>query len=128
MASTSKEAVGETINLGSGKDIKVCDLVFLIAKVLEKQAKIVKDPKRFRPYDVDCLFCDYTKAEKILGWKPQVSLEDGLKRTVEWIASNPVKFKGSFKGWPRSYYRQAHVDQLYVSLGKVNSLKELSKD
>jgi len=104
MALTNKNAVGETINLGSNREIKIRDLVFLMAKLLGKQVKIERDPTRLRPYDVERLLCDYTKARKILGWEPKVSLEEGLKRTIEWIVNNPIKFKGPFKGWYQTYY------------------------
>jgi len=106
IALTNKNAIGETINLGSGKEIKILDMVFLMAKLSGKRVKVEKDPTRFRSYDVERLSCDYTKAKKILGWEPKVSLEEGLKRTIEWIANNPIKFKGPFKGWYQSYYRR----------------------
>jgi nucleoside-diphosphate-sugar epimerase len=106
MASTNKEAIGETINIGSGSDIKIRDLAFLMAKLLGKQVKIETDSTRFRPFDVDCLCCDYAKAKKILGWEPKVSLEEGLRRTIEWIAKTSIKFTAPFKGWPKSYYRR----------------------
>ena len=104
MASTNKNAVSETINLGSGREIKIRDLVFLMAKLLGKRVEIVRDHTRCRPYDVERLLCDYTKAKKILGWEPKVSLEEGLKRTIKWLANNSVRFKGPFKGWYQSYY------------------------
>lgn len=104
MALTNKKAVGETINLGSGREIKIRDLVFLVAKLLGKQVKFKRDISRFRPYDVECLLCNYTKAKEKLGWEPQVSLEEGLQRTIEWIVNNPIRFKGPFKGWYQFYY------------------------
>ena len=106
MALTNKNAVGETINLGSGREVKIRDLVFLMAKLLGKQVKIERDPTRLRPYDVERLLCDYTKARKILEWEPKVSLEEGLKKTIEWITNNPIMFKGPFKGWYQSYYER----------------------
>jgi len=33
------------------------------------------------------LVCDYSKAKKILGWKPQTSLREGIKKTTQWLAS-----------------------------------------
>jgi len=105
MALTGKEAIGETINLGSGQDVKIRDLAFLMAKLSSRRVKIRRDPSRFRPHDVERLLCDYTKAKKILRWEPQVSLEDGLKRTIGWITNNRVTFKGPFKGWYQSYYK-----------------------
>ena len=106
MALTNKNAVGETINLGSGREVKIRDLVFLMAKLLGKQVKIERDPTRLRPFDVERLLCDYTKARKILEWEPKVSLEEGLRKTIEWITNNPIMFKGPFKGWYQSYYER----------------------
>jgi dTDP-glucose 4,6-dehydratase len=105
MASENRRAVGETINIGSGREIKIRDLALLMAKLLGKRVDIETDPTRFRPFDVERLCCDYSKAKRILGWEPRVSLEDGLRRTMEWIAKNPVRFKEPFKGWPKSYRR-----------------------
>lgn len=107
VALTSKNAVGETINLGSGREIKIRDLIFLMAGFLEKQVKIERDPTRVRPYDVERLLCDYTKARDILKWEPKVSLEEGLRKTIEWMMKHPVGFKGPFKGWYQSYYGRA---------------------
>ncbi len=105
IALTNKNAVGETINLGSGKEIKILDLVFLMGKLVGKLVKVERDASRFRPYDVEHLLCDYKKAKNILRWEPQVPLEKGLKRTIEWILDNSVRFKGPFKGWYQSYYK-----------------------
>ena len=107
MALTNKKTVGETINLGSGQAVKIRDLVSLMAKLLRRQVEIESDPARFRPYDVQRLLCDYTKAKEVLGWEPQVSLEEGVKQTIHWIANNSVAFKGPFGGWYRSYYKGA---------------------
>jgi len=99
MALTSSNAAGETMNLGSGRDVEIRELVFLMAKLLGKQVKIERDSTRLRPYDVDRLLCDSGKAKKMLGWQPEVSFEDGLKRTIKWISGNSIRFKGPFKGW-----------------------------
>ena len=104
LAAIKRKAVGETINLGSGKDIKIKDLAHLIEKVLNKSGiQIVYDKSRLRPYDVDCLICDNSKARKLLDWKPEIPMEEGLKKTITWIKSNPLKFKKPFRGWPRAY-------------------------
>jgi len=104
MALTNSNAAGETINLGSGRDVEIRELVFLMAELFGKHVTIERDSTRLRPYDVDRLLCDSSKAKKMLGWQPEVSLEDGLKRTIEWISGNSVRFKGPFKGWYQSYY------------------------
>jgi len=103
MALGEKRAVGNTINIGSGVDIKIKDLAFLIAKLMEKEITVSTDAERYRPYDVQRLCCSNQKAEELLGWKPQVSIEDGLKRTIDWVKDNGIRFSDPFKGWPSSY-------------------------
>jgi len=103
LALGEKRAVGHTINIGSGVDIKIKDLAFLIAKLMEKEISISTDAERYRPYDVQRLCCSNQKAEELLGWKPRVSIEDGLKRTIDWVKDNGVRFSVPFKGWPSSY-------------------------
>lgn len=103
LALSKEKAIGETINLGSGEDIKIKDLAFLIAELMEKQIEIGVDLTRLRPYDVERLYCSNKKAEKLLGWKPDVSLENGLRKTIDWIKQKGVHFKDSFKGWTNAY-------------------------
>jgi len=103
MALGEKRAVGHTINIGSGVDIKIKDLAFLIAKLMEKEITISTDAERHRPYDVQRLCCSNQKAEELLGWKPHVIIEDGLERTIDWVKDNGVRFSVPFKGWPSSY-------------------------
>ena len=107
MALTNRGAAGETINLGSGRDVQIKDLVFLMAQLLGKHVEIERDSTRVRPYDVERLLCNAAKARKMLGWHPIVTLEDGLTRTINWIADNSVRFKGPFRGWYQSYYTKA---------------------
>ena len=38
-----------------------------------------------------------------LGWKPEVSITDGLKSTIEWVKNNGISFNAPFKGWTSSY-------------------------
>lgn len=107
LASLEDKAVGEVINIGSGSDIKIRDLVKLLAEIVGRKPHLEMDPSRLRPYDVDRLICDNSKAKRLLGWKPEVELEDGLKRTVDWIKQHQITFKSPFKGCPAWYRRQA---------------------
>jgi dTDP-glucose 4,6-dehydratase len=102
LALTEEKAIGETINLCSGSDIKIRDLASLMARLMSKNIQLEQDESRFRPYDVERLLGDYTKAKRVLGWEPRIPLEEGLRRTIEWIKSNPIEFKEPFKGWPRA--------------------------
>jgi len=107
LASLKGEAIGEVINVGSGKDIKIIDLANLIAQIVGRTFLLEKDPSRLRPYDVGRLVCDNSKARRLLGWEPKVALEAGLKKTVDWIKQHPISFKSPFKGCPAWYRRQA---------------------
>jgi NAD dependent epimerase/dehydratase len=81
------EALGRATNIGSGREISIGELVELCCEITGQQAEVVTDEARLRPEgsEVDRLLCDYSVAERIAGWTPQVSLEDGLARTADWV-------------------------------------------
>jgi nucleoside-diphosphate-sugar epimerase len=81
-ASFEDKAVGEVINAGLGADISINNLASLIAKDPNK----IKHVKHIHPQsEIDKLLCDYSKAKRLLGWEPSVSLEEGIKKTEEWF-------------------------------------------
>jgi nucleoside-diphosphate-sugar epimerase len=83
----TKELGYEIINLGGGKNpISLKTVIETIEKHLGKKAKI--DYRPFHKADLKETWADITKAEKLLGWKPKVSFEEGIKRTVEWYIEN----------------------------------------
>lgn len=81
------EALGRATNIGSGREISIGELVELCCEITGQRAEVVTDEARLRPEgsEVDRLLCDYSVAERIAGWTPQVSLEDGLTRTADWV-------------------------------------------
>ena len=83
-------AVGEVVNIGSGREIAIGDLVELLVRITGSPARVVVDPERVRPAgsEVDRLLCDNTRAREWAGWSPQVPLEEGLRRTSDWVAEN----------------------------------------
>lgn len=88
-----EKAVGETINLGYGKDWSVGELAHIIAELLGwNSVKISIEKQRLRPLDVERLYCDYRKAKKFIDWDPKTRLEDGLKGTIEWYKKNGEKW------------------------------------
>ena len=101
-AASEKKAIGEIINIGSGTEIRIQDLVHKIAKIVGIKIKIKTDESRLRPYDVNRLICNNTKAQKLLKWTPKISLDAGLKITFEWAKKNKVTFNAPFKRW---YYK-----------------------
>ena len=84
----SKKKVGyEIINLGGGDNpIPINTLISKIEILLKKKALL--DQKPFHSADVDSTWANITKAKKILNWKPKISLDEGLKKTVEWYNKN----------------------------------------
>jgi NAD dependent epimerase/dehydratase len=83
-------AVGSVVNIGSGREVSIGDLVALLIRTTGSSAEVVVDPDRVRPTgsEVDRLLCDNTRAREWAGWRPEVSLEEGLRRTSDWVKEN----------------------------------------
>jgi len=94
---------GETINIGSGQSISIKDLVNMIAQLESQEIEIKVDASRFRPHDVENLVCNNDKANQLLGWKPEISISDGLRKTIDWVKNNGLELKSPFKSWPSTY-------------------------
>ena len=78
----------QEINIGSGIKTSVLD----IAKIILKEFNLSEDYLKFvedRPGQVECHIAGRTKAEKLLNWTPQVSLEKGLIETINWYKKHP---------------------------------------
>ena len=69
--------------IGTGRGASVNELYNTLAKIIGYKAEIVRAPKR--PGDIYLSYFDCSKAERVLGWKPQVTLEEGIARTVEFF-------------------------------------------
>ncbi len=95
LAASTPTAVGRTINIGSGREISILDLAQMIARLMKKQLKIETEKQRVRPgaSEVERLLADNRLARELLGWEPRVGLEDGLKRTIEWMRQNSGRYR-----------------------------------
>lgn len=84
-------AIGEVINIGTGRDISVAELVALVGRLVGKKLSFVQDSNRIRPAksEVVRLMADTSKARRILKWKPIYNLEQGIGLTIDFIAKNP---------------------------------------
>ena len=76
----------EVINLGSDSPIVLIDTIRLIEELVGKKANFSHQP--FHPADVRATWADIRKAEKLLGWRPQVSFREGITALVEWYQAN----------------------------------------
>ena len=72
----------EIINLGGGEPITLKRMIETIEKTIGKPAIINKLP--MQAGDVDKTVCDWSKAQRLLGYSPQTSFEEGIKKFVEW--------------------------------------------
>jgi len=81
---------GETINLGTGSEVTVGELVDLVCQLTGKKVKIHQDPARMRPENSEVLrlISDNRRAKLRLGWKPEVDIQTGLSNTIAWIKDN----------------------------------------
>jgi len=89
------EAIGELFNLGSGRSITIGELAQQIISLLGSGKEIIAEDERLRPEasEVMELLCNSGKAQKMLGWEPRVSLEEGLGRTVSYIRDHLHHYK-----------------------------------
>ena len=88
---------GEVINLGTGRETSVADLVTYIAGLTDKPVEVSSVSERMRPpaSEVERLVASTDKAQERLGWSPEVDLETGLARTVEWLRDAIGAYKPS---------------------------------
>jgi NAD dependent epimerase/dehydratase len=94
-AAEADQVEGQTFNLGTGEDITIGDLVGRVLRIVGKPLEVGVDPARLRPTgsEVMRLISDNRLAAERLGWKPAVSLDEGLVRTVDWIGSHLAHYQ-----------------------------------
>ncbi|WP_437302404.1 SDR family NAD(P)-dependent oxidoreductase [Sorangium sp. So ce388] len=99
LVGSSARAVGQTLNVGSGRAISIGDLVRLIFEVTGKRAELVTDEARVRPdaSEVMVLLADFRRAAELVGYAPRVSLEEGLARTYAYVERHLADYR------PREY-------------------------
>ncbi len=70
-------------NLGDSRTVELIELIRMIEKNLGKKAKIKKLPDQ--PGDVPITYADITRAGELLGYRPEVSIEEGIKKFIDWF-------------------------------------------
>ncbi len=88
-------AIGKVCNIGSGREITIGDLAHLICELCGSKATVAQDPDRLRPAnsEVERLLCDMSLAKSVTSFRPKVSLEEGLRRTIEWFRNNMARYR-----------------------------------
>ena len=83
LACTAAGAAGETINIACGQRVTLNELAARIAGIVGTDTRPVYQPPRTG--DVRHSLADIRKAERLLGYRPHIGLEEGLRRTVDWL-------------------------------------------
>jgi NAD dependent epimerase/dehydratase len=91
----SPAAMGEVINIGTGHAVSIGEVAERIIAFVGGDKRVVHDEDRLRPEasEVMELLCDNRKAQTLIGWQPQVSLEEGLQATIEFIRNHRERYK-----------------------------------
>jgi UDP-glucose 4-epimerase len=79
-----KDCVGQVFNFGTGRSLSINEIAGLVLKECGRE-DLVPVHVEGRPNEVQNLVADASKAKRLLGWKPKVKFEDGLKRYVDWF-------------------------------------------
>lgn len=91
----SEQAVGQEINIATGREISIGDLAKEIIAQIDPQAKIVCDEERLRPEksEVNRLLGDNTKIMRLTDWRMQYTFEEGIAETIAWIREHMDQYK-----------------------------------
>jgi NAD dependent epimerase/dehydratase len=94
-AAQTPAAAGRTIQLGTGHDVSVGELVAVVGELLGTELQVETDPARVRAEtsEVLRLVSDPRLAREVLGWHPEVELRDGVGRTIRWMESNTGRYR-----------------------------------
>jgi len=97
----SSDAIGEVVNVGSGTEVSIRDVVHKVGEIVGRELIVEGDDQRMRPQksEVSRLHSDSSKAMRLAGWHPAVSLDDGLRRTTDWVRDHMDLFR------PKEYAR-----------------------
>ncbi|MED5401672.1 MAG: dTDP-glucose 4,6-dehydratase [Planctomycetota bacterium] len=102
---------GDVYNFGGRSELSNIGLTRRLLELLDRPETLIRfvpdRPGHDKRYAIDC-----SRAEKVLGWKPRVSFDDGLKSTVEWYLENSDWVERIRSGAYREYYEQQYGDSL----------------
>jgi dTDP-L-rhamnose 4-epimerase len=85
LALDADDAAGEVVNIGSGQSITVNQIADRLARILGKESLTPEITGKYRVGDIRHCFADISRAEELLGYRPQVTLEDGMTELAEWL-------------------------------------------
>jgi nucleoside-diphosphate-sugar epimerase len=90
LAMNSDKADGEVINIGAHNPQSVNNVLEYIQKLTEKKISVYIAPGRIEP---KITYADVTKSQELLGWSPEIKIEEGLQKTIEWFKQQLKKIE-----------------------------------
>ncbi len=86
----SEEAIGRELNIATGTEVSMRETLDTVARIMEADVEWVVDPERLRPSksEVFRLCGDSSELRRLTGWAPRVTLEEGLRQTIDWFLSS----------------------------------------
>lgn len=89
----NKKFFGKVINVGNNDENKILDIINIVKKNLNKDIKVSKKKERIRPIksEVQRLRCNNSFIVNNSKWSPEVSLEKGIIKTIDWFKKNITK-------------------------------------
>ena len=97
MLAENDRTIGDVYNIGSNHEISIGELASKIMQLMGIEAEIISETERLRPQNSEVLrlHCDNRKIKQTVGFEPDFSLEEGLKRTIDWFSQkeNLAKYK-----------------------------------
>lgn len=94
LAATTDAAIGQVINLGSGTEISIRDLIHAIHEMTGSSSELQIGALPDRPTEIWRMSADNRRAKEILGWEPNIDFKEGLRRTVDWYKQYRTLFMG----------------------------------
>ncbi|MCA0362418.1 MAG: NAD-dependent 4,6-dehydratase LegB [Bacteroidetes bacterium] len=85
---SSGKTIGQEVNIATQNEISVLELAEMLISLINPDAKIVSDDSRQRPKnsEVERLLGSNAKLHELTGWKPGISLKEGLSQTIDWFS------------------------------------------
>lgn len=81
-----EDAIGKAVNFGTGKAITINYIAKKIKEISGSSSRIIHTKER--KAQVPKLLCNYSLAKKLFGWRPKISIDEGLTRNIEWAKQN----------------------------------------
>ena len=92
---SSDAALGSVVNIGSGTDVSIGEIVTKVGEIVGQELSVAEEAQRIRPVksEVSRLHADASLARELAGWQPEISLDDGLRRTTDWIRAHIAEYR-----------------------------------